>query len=183
VTQRSHQEQTFVRLYEEHYQAIHAFCERRVGRNQADDSAAEVFTVVWRRLGETTVTSERAWVYSIARNVVRNRWRSARRSRSLVQRVAGFRQDQPQTPEVLVVRSVHDEQVVDALSGLNEADRELLMLSAWDGLSGSEIASVLNISDNAVHQRLFRAKKRLAASIARHHPELVEQLDIVEGGS
>jgi RNA polymerase sigma factor (sigma-70 family) len=48
-----------------------------------------------------------------------------------------------------------------ALDSLREADRELLRLSSWDGLSNAEIAAVMGMKQNAVDQRLFRARTRL----------------------
>ena len=48
-----------------------------------------------------------------------------------------------------------------ALDSLREADRELLRLSSWDGLSNAEIAAVMGMKQNAVDQRLFRARSRL----------------------
>jgi RNA polymerase sigma-70 factor (ECF subfamily) len=48
-----------------------------------------------------------------------------------------------------------------ALDSLRADDRELLRLSAWDGLSNAEIATVIGVKQNAVDQRLFRARQRL----------------------
>ena len=48
-----------------------------------------------------------------------------------------------------------------ALNRLSPADRELLRLSSWDGLTRSDIAYVLGIKENAVDQRLHRARSRL----------------------
>jgi RNA polymerase sigma-70 factor (ECF subfamily) len=48
-----------------------------------------------------------------------------------------------------------------ALDSLRLSDRELLRLSSWDGLSNSEIAAVMGLKQNAIDQRLFRARSRL----------------------
>jgi RNA polymerase sigma-70 factor (ECF subfamily) len=56
-------------------------------------------------------------------------------------------------PEVRLLRR--------ALDSLRSDDRELLRLSAWDGLSNAEIATVMGVKQNAVDQRLFRARARL----------------------
>jgi RNA polymerase sigma-70 factor (ECF subfamily) len=53
-------------------------------------------------------------------------------------------------------------QVLDALSGLNATDQEILLLTAWEELPQADIAMTLNISIGAVRQRLHEAKKRLA---------------------
>ena len=46
-----------------------------------------------------------------------------------------------------------------ALSALPASQREVLVLSVIEGLSGREAAAVLGISENAVATRLFRARK------------------------
>ena len=83
-------EETFVKLYEDHYDDVHRFCVRRVGRADAEDAAADVFSVVWRRLDRFDPGIARAWVYGIARNVVRNHWRSTTRRGHLVGRIRAF---------------------------------------------------------------------------------------------
>ncbi len=159
--------QTFVRLYNEHFDEVHAFCARRVGRTDADDVSAEVFSVVWRRIDDVDVATQRAWVFGIARRVVLNHWRSnARRSR-MRERVRGAHRDEPaDLPEAVVVRRAEDDEVLAALARLRDTDREILQLSAWDGLSGPEIAVVLGLSTTAAQQRLHRAKRRLARHLA-----------------
>jgi len=167
-------QQTFARLYEEHYDEIHAFCGRRVPWSDADDATADVFAVVWRRIAESPQDPARAWLFGIARNVIRNRWRTTARRTRLFDRVRGLAPDIEQGPESIVVRRTHDEKVIGALRELSDADQEILMLSAWDDLTGPEIAEVLEIKTNAVQQRLMRARRRLAKAIERSYPELVQ---------
>ena len=50
---------------------------------------------------------------------------------------------------------------MEKLARLNEADREILLLAAWEELSTTEIAAVLGCSVNAAALRLHRARKRL----------------------
>jgi RNA polymerase sigma-70 factor (ECF subfamily) len=42
-----------------------------------------------------------------------------------------------------------------------EGDREILMLTAWEGLTPREIAAVMGISANVVRVRLHRARRRV----------------------
>jgi RNA polymerase sigma-70 factor (ECF subfamily) len=55
---------------------------------------------------------------------------------------------------------------VEALAELDERDREVLMLMAWEGLSGREAAAALGCSDTAYRIRLHRARKRLRQRFA-----------------
>ena len=155
----------FIALYEENYDAVHAFCARRVGFGEAPDATAEVFAVLWRRIDEAPTDADVAWLFGIARNTVLNRWRSRRRESRLLERVGGIREPAPAGPDTVVVRNEERRAVGEALSSLRPADKEILMLSAWDELSGKQIAQVLGISVSAADQRLHRARKRLAKAL------------------
>ena len=48
-----------------------------------------------------------------------------------------------------------------ALGMLAEADREVLLLAAWEQLEPAEIATVLGITRTAARSRLHRARVRL----------------------
>lgn len=174
-------DELFKQLYERYVDEVYAFCVRRVGRADADDATADVFAVVWRRLSESMPEPSRSWIYGIARNVVRNRWRSSKRRERLAGRVRGLRYEQPDQPESVVLGRSEGEPVRKALGRLRRTDREILMLSAWDGLSGPEIADVLGITPNAVQQRMHRAKKRLAREMERSRTSLAGGMATEEG--
>ena len=152
----------FAALYELHYDEIHAFCARRVGREAAGDVTAEVFTVVWRRRDDIPPGIERAWIFGVARRLIQNQWRSASRRERLLQKVRGQRPSKVGDPETALADS---DRVRVALSLLRPDDQEILRLAAWDDLTGPEIAEVLDITLAATQQRLSRAKRRLATAL------------------
>ena len=155
-------------LFEDHYQAVYRYCLRRVGTSDAEDATADVFAVAWRRLhdlpeGEAT----RAWLYGVAYRVVGNQYRSRQRRHRLSARLqsqdaGGFPADTAADHEVEVLY-----EAFDSLSG---GDQELLRLSSWEGLTRAEIAQVLGIKENAVDQRLHRARSRLRAGMTHIDP-------------
>lgn len=153
----------FDRLYEEHYRHVLAYCARRTVPADADDAASEVFTVAWRRRDDIP-GGERAlpWLYGVARNVVSHQRRSTQRFRRLTTRVGGVQDPLPPTPDAVVVQREEYAQVRDAVEQLRISDREVLLLSAWEGLSHGQIAEVLGLSQAAIDKRLSRAKQRLA---------------------
>ena len=155
-------ESTFIALYESHYDEVHAFCARRVGWHDAGDATADTFAVAWRRIDELPNEMTRAWVFGVARNIIRNQWRSNGRRQRLTERLKQIRDGNRLEPEGIVLRKSVDAAVLEALDKLRPADAEILRLAAWEELSGPEIAAILGISSDAVHQRLSRAKKRLA---------------------
>ena len=152
----------FAALYELHYDEIHAFCARRVGRQAAGDVTAEVFTVVWRRREEIPAGVERAWIFGVARRLIQNQWRSSSRRDRLLQKVRWQRPSRVNDTEGSVAEG---DRVRIALSLLRPDDQEILRLAAWDDLSGPEIAEVLDITLAATQQRLSRAKRRLATAL------------------
>jgi RNA polymerase sigma-70 factor (ECF subfamily) len=155
-------EARFDQLYRQHHRRVHAYCLRRTGAADADDAVAEVFEVAWRRL-EDIPRGDQAlpWLYGVARNVLRHQWRSASRFRKLSNRVIAFRESPPPNPEQVVVEAEEYVRVRRAVTQLRSSDREVLLLSAWEGLSHAEIATVLDCSTDAVDKRIQRAKQRL----------------------
>ncbi|HEX2368833.1 MAG TPA: sigma-70 family RNA polymerase sigma factor [Acidimicrobiia bacterium] len=151
----------FDAVFKEHHGAIYRYCLRRLGRSDAEDAASDVFAVAWRRLDEMpTGERSRAWLFGIAYRVVGNQYRSRRRRTSLASRLAALGTGRDRVvEEPSPVGEV--EMLLLALDGLSSADRELLRLSSWDGLTRSDIAYVVGIKENAVDQRLHRARSRL----------------------
>lgn len=58
-----------------------------------------------------------------------------------------------------------DDTVLRAFSRLSNADRELLSLVAWEGLTAREASRVLGTTAVAARVRLHRARRRLAAAL------------------
>jgi RNA polymerase sigma-70 factor (ECF subfamily) len=98
----------------------------------------------------------------VARRVLANHHRGERRRSALADRLRADLAVGYHPPEF----DGEQAQVTGAFRGLPAADRELLALSAWEGLDYGQIAVVLGCSRNAVRLRLFRARKRFAAQLA-----------------
>jgi RNA polymerase sigma factor (sigma-70 family) len=160
-------EARFSRLYRDHEREILRYALRRSAEPQdAADVLAETFLVAWRRLGEIPVDEEaRLWLYATARRVLANHQRGIKRRTRLAERLRDeLRRQLPSPP-------APDRPVLDALAGMAEADRELLMLVGMEELSPSEAARVLGISTVAARTRLHRARRRLRARLAEHSEE------------
>lgn len=159
-------ETRFDALYRAHAEAIRSYCLRRLGPDDAGDAAADIFVVVWRRLGSCPPDGEALlWIYGVARNVVANRRRVARRSESLIRRAAAETVTSSSSPERIVVRRSEYEALDAALAKLPSRYREVLILAEWDGLDRETIAQLEGVSRSAIDQRISRAYKRLARSM------------------
>ena len=155
----------FTAMFERHYNEVLAYCVRRTNRAEADDVAAEVFAVAWRRSDEIEWETVRPWLYGVARGVLSNRWRSLKRRDRLAKKMASIAPASGDAADVVVVRRSQDTEVVGVLRLLKPSDQEILMLAAWEELTAPEVAVVLGISTSAAEQRLHRAKRRFAAKM------------------
>ena len=72
-----------------------------------------------------------------------------------------------QDPELTVQLADATRAVVTASRRLPDADREVLRLAAWEGLSHAQIAISLGCSENAAALRLHRARQRLREELAK----------------
>lgn len=152
-------------LYRRRERALTGYCARRVGPVDAQDAVSQVFVVVWRRREDVPPTDrELPWLYGVARRVVSHHWRTRGRQANLSDRMRRARQFAPATPDNVVVERREHQLVREAVAGLRAVDREVLLLSAWEGLSHREIARALGCSKDAIDKRMARAKNRLAES-------------------
>jgi RNA polymerase sigma-70 factor (ECF subfamily) len=135
---------------------------------EADDVAAETFAVAWRRRADIPVGKEaRLWLFGVARNVIANQRREVERRGRLHLRLATT----ASVPDSYEPSGPSEHILWSALAALAEADRELLLMRAWDELDVAEIAMILEISSANVSSRLYKARRRLTDEIVRRDPE------------
>jgi RNA polymerase sigma factor (sigma-70 family) len=164
-------ERRFESCFRDHYAVVLAFAVRRLpDRAAAEDAAAETFAVAWRRRG-LIPDEPLPWLYGIALRVAANQRRSSERRRRLGERLeqeAGSRESAAAPADALHRR----ETFARAFERLDEPEREVLRLVAWDGLDTREAATVLGCSAAAFRVRLHRARRRLAKQLeaAGHSP-------------
>lgn len=151
----------FVAVYSQHLRAVSAYLARRVERDAVDDLAADVFAIAWRKRASVAAGEELPWLYRIASYVVANHRRAVASRTSVLARLSA--QDSAPSAEDIVVA---DAALADAWNRLSARDREILSLSALEGLSVAAISTALGISANAVSIRLHRAKARLSGLLA-----------------
>jgi len=167
----------FSRLYREQGRSILAYALRRVGDPEdAADVVAETFLIAWRRLDEVpSDAGARLWLFAVAHRVTANLHRGTRRRTRLGERLAESLRTELATQPAPTGEAA---EVLRAMGGLSEDDRELLLLVSWEELAPGEAAEVLGISSLAVRSRLHRARRRLRALLEQreatgnHRPKL-----------
>jgi len=161
-------EARFDEIYEACFRPVHAYCRRRTSTERANDAAAEVFLIAWRKIDDAPAGSDALpWLYGIARGVVSNTRRSSFRAWRLDKKMVAIGPPREDSPDDLIVSQHESNQILNALDSLGADDQEILRLSIWEELSGSELAIALGVSEQTARQRVSRARKRLADSYNR----------------
>ena len=75
-------------LYNEHYPTVLRYLLRRTDPETAHDLVTEVFLVAWRRINDVP-SAPAGWLCGVARRLLANERRSARRREALTERMAG----------------------------------------------------------------------------------------------
>jgi RNA polymerase sigma-70 factor (ECF subfamily) len=148
-------------VFREAYPALKRYVSYRgVSKADADDLVAATMEIAWRRIDQVPPEDPLPWLYGVTRNLLRNHRRSIRRASTLASRL-------PISPAVTAPgdEEVSVDALLAALSRLGEDDQEVLLLVAWDGLSPSQAAVVLDCTPVAARSRLHRARRRLASEL------------------
>ncbi|NNG15210.1 MAG: sigma-70 family RNA polymerase sigma factor [Gemmatimonadales bacterium] len=138
-------------------------------RDEAEEVVMDVFTIAWNRIHEARgdYPGLMPWLLRIARNRAIDRLRRRGRLRRKAERLAaaGGREDSITEPARLDEAGrpgwhVH-ESVKAALSELPDDQRRVVQLAYFEGLTHSEIATMLEIPLGTVKSRLGRAIAKL----------------------
>lgn len=155
----------------EHGPRLFSYLNRQVGQHAAEDVLSATFAAAWDR--RTTFDPERGslvgWLFGIASNQMRSMRRSWAREfqhEATVDAAARFEvlvhsEDLAEAAAHRVDAHRRIAELAVAIRELPEADREVLLLSAWAGLDPIEIAEALGIPAGTVRSRLHRARTRL----------------------
>ncbi len=170
-------------LYEAYYPQVLAYFVRRVGRGDAQDLAAEVFAVAWRRR-EVVPGGDGAlpWLYGTAYRIVSHHWRSTDRRRRLGSKLAALPAPLTNQPDAQVVQHHDYAMVIEALKRLRPVDQEVLRLAVWEELTHDQIAASLGVTSAAVRQRFHRAKRALLKEFERSNGPVPSPSVAQEGG-
>lgn len=148
------------RLFVTYHATLVRYLTRRLGdRDWAEEVAQETFV---RALRQESIVNERAWVFAVAHNLVRDGARRDARNRQHLELMAAeAREAEQEMPEEQTVdRAAELAQARRALASLTERDRQALLLKE-EGLDYTEIAAVLEIEKSSVGTTLSRARRRL----------------------
>ena len=154
-------DRSFERLYRRHLPEIYRYVLRDVGnRADAEEVTQNAFLDAYRALGRGHAPEKpRAWLFGIAKNATRRRYRT------LSRRPHEVELDDEFTDSVAEEERPQLEELRDAVGSLRPAHQEVLFLREIEGLSYVEIANRMDLSQAAVETLLFRARRSLRGQL------------------
>jgi len=156
-------EASFRRSWDGFAPSVWAYAARRLPRDEADDIVAETFLVAWRRRHDRPRRNEKAWLLSIAHNIIGTRYRSRERHQQLIARLESQRPDRA-TDKTDLTDAI-SQRLANALRDLPESELQALLLVGWDGLTPKDAATVAGCSRQALRMRLHRARRELERTL------------------
>ena len=178
----------FTTLYVRYQLPVFAFCSRFLGdRDCAEDVMQEVLYTVWKNAATYQGHAQvKTWVFGIASNLCRNVWRKERRREECPLTLTNDTSPRVHSsPGGLALATFHAEPLGrcpdasasceandqhrilrDGLGTLSPAQRRVLHLAYFEGLSIREMTHVLGICEGTVKSRMANARRTL-----RHHLE------------
>lgn len=158
----------FVEVVRRHEIAVHKFLARRAGADAADDLLGEVWVRAFgsRHAFKAEYDDALPWLYGIARNVLRAHWRTAA-SRAVEDREIEESVDPWDEITERLDSAAWGRDLAAAVRELPAACREVLLLTAWEGLTPAEAAAVLGIPQGTARSRLHRARSELRIALTR----------------
>jgi RNA polymerase sigma-70 factor, ECF subfamily len=156
---------TAERLFQEHAGWIYGYCLRILrSPEEAEDALQTTYLNACRSLNEgTRPRAGSAWLLRIAQNVCFERLRASGR-RGRLERV----QDIAILEDTVAAPAHAGDDLIgltDALLAMPEQQRTAILLREWQGLSYSEVAEELGVTQSAVETLIFRGRRALAAGL------------------
>jgi RNA polymerase sigma-70 factor (ECF subfamily) len=160
----------FARFYDLHAGLVHTFALRILReREEAEEVVQDVFVQVWRQAGGYSAErgTPEAWLITLTRSRGIDKLRSRRRHDEMVRPADNpDRLPEPTVPESAAGPAEARATLGEALVDLPAAQRRVLELAYFEGLTQSEIAARLGEPLGTVKTRIRGGLERLRGALA-----------------
>jgi RNA polymerase sigma-70 factor (ECF subfamily) len=165
--------EAFGTLVQRHLRSAYAVALAQLGEEaDAQDAVQDAFITALQRIEECRKPDQFAsWLFSIVRNRARDQRRYRQVRDALPLDAAAEASDRARGPE----RDAEDAELrgdlLQAMEGLTELQREVILLYDFEGWSHKEIGQKLGISDGSARVHLFNARRALRERLTDRHRE------------
>lgn len=155
-------EAAFEALYAATSRPLWAYLRRVTGDAAlADDLLQETYLRFLRRAPRCDGKRPDAYLFRIASNLMRDRWRRSRRERGLLERLLAA----PERQQAHAPPSGLRADMEAVLGQIRPQERALLWLAHVEGYDHREIAEILDLKAGSIRVMLFRARKKVARAL------------------
>lgn len=164
--------EAFRAIVEKYQSRLYRFCLARTGDEEAArDTVQDIFVRAYRSLARFRVgASFQSWLYAIAGNCLKTRWKRRRTEAERLMRVYEPVDDDRDDTAGAGLAALEAERLRSAMGDLKPELAAVLELYYFEGLSVGETAAVLGIGTENVKTRLFRGRKKLRELLGRPQP-------------
>lgn len=155
----------FERLYNGYKQTMYAVAYSILqDSHRAEDAVHQAFLQIighLEKINEKDCHKTKSFLVTVVKNVAIDIWRKQKRENSV-----SYDAMEPVLHGSAAKSCETRDVVVKTINGLPEKYRSVFVLKYYHGYDNGEIASILEISEDTVRQRIFRGKKLLAEKLA-----------------
>ncbi|RLE27119.1 MAG: hypothetical protein DRJ61_17785 [Acidobacteria bacterium] len=149
---------TFTELYRQHAHQVYRFALWMCGNEaDAEDITAETFARAWVGIDDARFDTAKAYLMTIARNLVKNRHRRNREQLPLDDSLLDPKAD----PERTTAAKAELERALRTLDSVSGIDREVFLMRVGGEMSYREIATATGLSISAAKVKVHRTRLRL----------------------
>ncbi|MBN2526881.1 MAG: RNA polymerase sigma factor [Deltaproteobacteria bacterium] len=160
-------------LYLRHHLKVYRFLARMAPLDQShlDDMVQNTFLAVrqgaHRFKGNASVQS---WLLAVAANILKQHIRKESRRRAIAAALTEIPLETTtdETPEARLARQNSMRLLGKRLHGMSHKLKTVFIMCDLEGISGSEVAAVLNLRQGTVWRRLHDARKQLRVALAEY---------------
>ena len=126
-------------------------------KSNVDDCVQECFIKIWKSYHKFDNRSTlKTWVYRIAINTAIDNVRKNKKHMNINQLV------ESDDGTDLEKQTIEQELILKGLNSLNEKQKSVLILYAYEGQKIKEIGEILNVSEGTVKSRIFSARENFS---------------------
>ncbi|HZJ82546.1 MAG TPA: RNA polymerase sigma factor [Clostridia bacterium] len=159
----------FERFYLKTFDSVYGFILSRVySKQDAEDLVGDIYYKACRSFNESTKLNK-AWIFTIASNTLKNYYRDQKPTYMLSESVKGS-----ENVEEWVISSERTSELMVAINQLSLEDQLIVSLRYFGELSYRDISKVMEISISA-------AKTRMSRCLVKLRKVMREERDLYEG--
>jgi RNA polymerase sigma-70 factor (ECF subfamily) len=171
---QANNEQAFNELYSRYKTPLYSYFYGLLDKSLADELLQDTFLKIVNKRDTFRFESQvKTWVWTIAKNTLRDHWRSTdhkmKNSFEQLQSEEGdeLYADQSDPHEEAFLKKVTLAQLKICINELPDQQKEIIFLHIQSELSNQEIASLTNVGVGAIKSILFRSKEKLLECFKR----------------